>query len=78
MAKLVNDSEFVSKRGKSNHALWHELCELISKNPHKVRSLHVDAILRGGLRRYTDQVCFTCSSHWNSDKKVTEGLQLNF
>ena len=56
MAKLVNDSEFVSKRGKSNHAMWHELCELISKNPHKVRSLNVDAILRGGLRRYTDQV----------------------
>ena len=56
MAKLVNDSEFVSKRGKSNHAMWHELCQLISKNPHKVRSLNVDAILRGGLRRYTDQV----------------------
>ena len=56
MAKLVNDQEFVSKKGKSNHALWYELCELISKNPHQIKSLNVDAILRSGLRRYTDQV----------------------
>ena len=56
LAKLVNDQEFVSKKGKSNHALWYELCELISKNPHQIKSLNVDAILRSGLRRYTDQV----------------------
>lgn len=72
LAKLVNDSEFVSKRGKSNHAMWHQLCELISKNPHKVRSLNVDAILRGGLRRYTDQV----GHLWNSlaDYYIRSGL----
>ena len=62
LAKVVNDNDFVSKRGKSNHTLWHELCELISKNPHKVKSLNVDAIIRGGLRRYTDQI----GNLWNS------------
>jgi hypothetical protein len=29
---------------------------MISKNPHKIKTLNVDAIIRGGLRRYTDQV----------------------
>ena len=62
LAKIVNDQNFVSKAGKSNHTLWHELCELISKNPHKIKSLNVDAIIRGGLRRYTDQV----GHLWNS------------
>jgi len=52
--------------------MWHELCELISKNPHKIRSLNVDAILRGGLRRYTDQV----GNLWNSlaDYYIRSGL----
>ena len=36
LAKIVNNPDFVSKHGKSNHAMWYELCELISKNPHKV------------------------------------------
>ena len=26
----------MSKLGKSKHQLWHELCELIAKNPEKV------------------------------------------
>lgn len=36
--------------------LWHELCDLISQNPDKVQSLSVDAIIRGGLTRFTDQL----------------------
>ena len=59
LAKCVNSSSFVSRAGKSNHQLWNELCDLISKNPTKVKTLNVDAIIRGGLRRYTDQVRYT-------------------
>ena len=72
LGKIVNDHNFVSKKGKSNHTLWHELCELISKNPHKIKSLNVDAIIRGGLRRYTDQV----GHLWNSlaDYYIRSGL----
>lgn len=62
LAKIVNDENFVSQHGKSKHQLWNELCELISKNPEDVRSLNVDAIIRGGLRRYTDQL----GHLWNS------------
>ncbi|VEN48937.1 unnamed protein product [Callosobruchus maculatus] len=62
LAKIVNDENFVSQYGKSKHQLWNELCDLISKNPGKIKSLNVDAIIRGGLRRYTDQL----GHLWNS------------
>lgn len=51
LAAIVNKDSFVSKSGKSNHQLWNELCELASKNPKEIKSLNVDAIIRGGLRR---------------------------
>lgn len=72
LASIVNNENFISLYGKSNHQLWNELCELISKNPGKVRSLNVDAIIRGGLRRYTDQL----GHLWNSlaDYYVRSGL----
>lgn len=72
LANIVDDENFVSKHGKSNHQLWNELCELISKNPDQVQSLNVDAIIRGGLRRYTDQL----GHLWNSlaDYYVRSGL----
>lgn len=37
LADIVNTDDFVSKHGKSNHQLWTELCDLISKNPQEVR-----------------------------------------
>ncbi|RVE48793.1 hypothetical protein evm_006567 [Chilo suppressalis] len=72
LAHIVNNENFQSKHGKSNHQLWNELCELISKNPDKIHSLNVDAIIRGGLRRYTDQL----GHLWNSlaDYYVRSGL----
>lgn len=72
LASIVDNEHFVSKHGKSNHQLWNELCDLISKNPDKVHSLNVDAIIRGGLRRYTDQL----GHLWNSlaDYYVRSGL----
>uniref|UniRef100_A0A452IPG3 Pre-mRNA-splicing factor SYF1 n=1 Tax=Gopherus agassizii TaxID=38772 RepID=A0A452IPG3_9SAUR len=56
LATVVNDERFISKEGKSNYQLWHELCDLISQNPDKVKSLNVGAIIRGGLTRFTDQL----------------------
>ncbi|XP_044736719.1 pre-mRNA-splicing factor syf1 homolog [Chrysoperla carnea] len=72
LAGIVNNETFVSLNGKSNHQLWNELCELISKNPSQIKSLNVDAIIRGGLRRYTDQL----GHLWNSlaDYYVRSGL----
>jgi pre-mRNA-splicing factor SYF1 len=51
LAYIVNKDDFVSKRGKSNHQLWNELGELISKHARQIKSLDVDAIIRVGLCR---------------------------
>ncbi|KAG7675051.1 hypothetical protein Ndes2526B_g07899 [Nannochloris sp. 'desiccata'] len=56
LADLVNDEGFRSLEGKSRHALWLELCDIVTKHPAEVSGLRVDAILRSGIRRYTDEV----------------------
>lgn len=56
LSDVVSDAKFNSKHGKSNHQLWHELCNLISKNPSKIQFLNVEAIIRSGLTRFTDQL----------------------
>jgi pre-mRNA-splicing factor SYF1 len=53
---MLNNDQFQSKQGKSKHQLWHELCELLSKNPTKIRTVRVEPILRQGIKRYIDQV----------------------
>ncbi|GFQ99306.1 pre-mRNA-splicing factor SYF1 [Trichonephila clavata] len=72
LAEIVNDEQFVSKHGKPKHQLWNELCKQISKNPDDVRSLNVDAIIRDGLRRFSDQV----GHFWNclADYYIRSGL----
>jgi pre-mRNA-splicing factor SYF1 len=61
LASLVNDDGFRSLAGKSKHQLWLELCDIITKQPDAVKDMPVDAILRGGIRKFTDEV-LTCFS----------------
>ncbi len=56
LAAVVNDDGFRSLEGKSKHQLWLELCDVITKHPDEVAGLRVDAILRGGIRKFTDEV----------------------
>lgn len=56
LADVVNDESFRSLEGKSRHQLWLELCDLITKHPAEVAGMPVDAILRSGIRRFTDEV----------------------
>mmetsp|Transcript_16854 Transcript_16854/g.32896 ORF Transcript_16854/g.32896 Transcript_16854/m.32896 type:complete len:838 (+) Transcript_16854:31-2544(+) len=56
LAELVNDDNFTSNKGKSKHDLWTELLNMIVKNPAKITSLNVEAIIRGGIRRYSHEV----------------------
>ena len=56
LAGAVNDDTFVSLEGKSKHQLWLELCNIITRHPHDVTGLKVDAILRSGIRKFTDEV----------------------
>ncbi|OQR77145.1 pre-mRNA-splicing factor SYF1-like [Tropilaelaps mercedesae] len=57
LVDMVNDPEFTSMRGKPKYQLWMQLCELMSKNPDKIvgSNLRADAIIRGGIKKYTDQ-----------------------
>ena len=56
MAELVDNDTFRSLEGKSKHQLWLELCDIITKHPKEVSGLKVDAILRSGIRKFTDEV----------------------
>ncbi|CAG8631126.1 11010_t:CDS:10, partial [Paraglomus occultum] len=62
LAQVVNDDNFQSLHGKSNYQLWMELCDLVCKHPHEIKSLKVEPIIRSGIRRFTDQV----GRLWNS------------
>lgn len=52
----MNDEGFESIEGKSKHELWFELCDLIAKNPDKVKGMRVEAIIRQGLRKFHSEV----------------------
>eukprot|EP00798_Chlamydomonas_sp_ICE-L_P015815 gene15815-21933_t len=56
LADILNDEMFRSLEGKSKHMLWLELCDIITKHPKDVKDMRVDAILRGGIRKFTDEV----------------------
>ena len=65
LAELVNDDSFQSLRGKSKHAMWLDLCDVITKHVDDEKdddrvdpraSLDVDAVIRGGVRTFTDDV----------------------
>lgn len=55
LAELLNRENFVSMKGKSRHKLWMDLCQLVCKHPTQVKSLRVEAIIRSGLRTFTDE-----------------------
>ncbi|KAG2453740.1 hypothetical protein HYH02_001951 [Chlamydomonas schloesseri] len=56
LAELLNDDTFRSLEGKSKHQLWLELCDMVTKHPKDVEGMRVNAIIRGGIRRFTDEV----------------------
>ncbi|KAK9707214.1 hypothetical protein RND81_07G180400 [Saponaria officinalis] len=56
LAGVLNDDGFWSIKGKSKHRLWLELCDLLTKHANEVEGLNVDAIIRGGIRKFTDEV----------------------
>ncbi|KAH7545927.1 hypothetical protein FEM48_Zijuj01G0146100 [Ziziphus jujuba var. spinosa] len=56
LASVLNDDQFYSIKGKTRHRLWLELCDLLTKHATEVSGLNVDAIIRGGIRKFTDEV----------------------
>ena len=56
LAFVLNDDQFYSIKGKTKHKLWMELCELLVRHANEISGLNVDAIIRGGIRKFTDEV----------------------
>ncbi|KAI4299300.1 hypothetical protein L6164_032770 [Bauhinia variegata] len=56
LAAVLNDDRFFSIKGKTKHRLWLELCDLLTRHANEVSGLNVDGIIRGGLRKFTDEV----------------------
>ncbi|KAL9270692.1 Pre-mRNA-splicing factor SYF1-like protein [Drosera capensis] len=40
----------------AGHRLWLELCDLLTTHANEVEGLNVNAIIRGGIRKFTDEV----------------------
>ncbi|GJT85802.1 pre-mRNA-splicing factor SYF1, partial [Tanacetum coccineum] len=55
LALVLNDDTFWSIKGKTKYMLWLELCDVLANHATATR-LNVDAILRGGIRKYNDEV----------------------
>ncbi|KAK6143147.1 hypothetical protein DH2020_023495 [Rehmannia glutinosa] len=56
LAGVLNDDQFYSIKGKTKHRLWLELCDLLTQHASEISGLNVDAIIRGGIRKFTDEV----------------------
>ncbi|CAA7029607.1 unnamed protein product [Microthlaspi erraticum] len=71
LASLLN-GEFQSSKGKSKYSLWMDLLDVVVHHADEVSGLDVDAIIRGGIRKYREEVGML----WNSlaDYYVRKGL----
>ncbi|VFQ63782.1 unnamed protein product [Cuscuta campestris] len=56
LAGVLNDDQFYSIKGKTKHRLWLDLCDLLTQHATEVSGMNVDAIIRGGIRKFTDEV----------------------
>ncbi|KAL1557931.1 pre-mRNA-splicing factor SYF1-like [Salvia divinorum] len=62
LAEALNDDQFVSRKGKTRHGMWLELCDLLIHHSTEIHGLDVDAVIRGGIRKFTDEagMLWTC------------------
>ncbi|KAI3904862.1 hypothetical protein MKW92_037644 [Papaver armeniacum] len=72
LAQVLNDDKFYSVKGKTKHQLWLELCDLLVSHATEVSGLDVDAIIRAGIRKFTNMV----GTLWTSlaDYYIRKGL----
>lgn len=72
LAAIVNDDNFVSKRGRSKYELWSDLIKLLVKQSGSIISLDTVAVLRSGITKYPEQA----ARLWNAiaDFHIRSGL----
>ncbi|KAG8363579.1 hypothetical protein BUALT_Bualt19G0037100 [Buddleja alternifolia] len=66
LAGVLNDDQFCSIKGKTKHRLWLELCDLLTQHTSEISRLKVDAIIRSGIQKFTDEVglLWTCLAEY--------------
>ncbi len=63
LSDCLNDQHFISPTGKTPHQLWMKLCDICSTHaPDVVNTIKVDAIIRSGIAKFSDEV----GRLWNS------------
>ncbi|KAI8525413.1 hypothetical protein RHMOL_Rhmol13G0228800 [Rhododendron molle] len=74
LAGVLNDDKFYSIKGKTKHKLWLELCDLLVQHADVVSGLNVDAIIRGGIKKFTDEVgrLWTALADYYIRRELTE------
>lgn len=59
----LNDPNFVSPSGQTEHQMWMKLCDICATHPsHVANTLKVEAIIRSGISKFSDEV----GRLWNS------------
>lgn len=71
---MVNDDLFRSLEAKSKHAMWLDLADICTRHPAEVSHLHVEAILRAGIRKFTDEVLVFHCLHTCVNSATEPGL----
>eukprot|EP00388_Colpodella_angusta_P006096 GDKJ01018324.1.p1 GENE.GDKJ01018324.1~~GDKJ01018324.1.p1 ORF type:complete len:767 (-),score=125.33 GDKJ01018324.1:35-2200(-) len=75
LISILNDPTFSSKRGRSSHDFWVELCNLVStKSRFLPPDIDTEAILRSGIFRFTEEVArlwCALAAHFTSSGRMS-------
>lgn len=52
----IDDEQFVSTLQNTKHSMWMRLCDICALHPLEIGNIPVDAIIRSGIVRFTDEV----------------------
>ncbi|KAG7588105.1 Tetratricopeptide-like helical domain superfamily [Arabidopsis suecica] len=75
LASVLNGQfQFQSSKGKSIYSLWMDLLEVVVNHANEVSGLDVEAIIRGGIAKFTDEVgmLWTCLADYYIRKNMFE------
>lgn len=53
--KVLDNPKFRSSKGKSQFQLWSDLCDLLVRHPRDISGIDVEAVIRAGIKKFTDQ-----------------------
>ena len=56
LADVLNQDTFHSLAGKSSHQLWLDLCDMLTVHASEVETINVEAVVRGGIQAFSDEV----------------------